>query len=203
MLALDALGFGNRRAQADSQVIAEVIAADGHSGGMADNPAGIDDQLGRTAANIEQTAAQLAFVLREHGFGGGQRLERGVAHDNAGTVNGCHHVLRCRDGGGDDVDVHLQALPNHADGIADVVLVIDQKLLRQHVQDFAILRKGDGSSGVHGAPHVFLFDIPRPVAERNSATAVHAAQMAAGDSDHRGFHRHVGDTFGLLEGTAD
>ncbi len=170
---------------------------------MADDAARIDNQLRRAAADVEQAAAQLAFILREHGFGRSQRLESRVADNDSRAIDGGHNILGRGDRRRDDVDIYFQALPNHADGIADVVLVIDQKLLRQHVQDFAILRKGDGSSGVHGAPHVFLFDIPRPGAERNSATAVHAAQMAAGDSDHRGFHRHVGDAFSFLKRVTD
>ncbi len=67
VFALDALRFGNRRAQTDGQIVAEVIAANGHGAGMTDHAAGIDDQLSRTAADIKQAAAELAFILREHG----------------------------------------------------------------------------------------------------------------------------------------
>src|SRR5207302_9527069 len=71
------------------------------------------------------------------------------------------------------------------------------------MKNFAIFRKRDGAGGIHGPPHVFFFDIARAGAERDSATAVHTAHMAPRDSHYGEFHRHIGDTFGLLEGTVD
>jgi hypothetical protein len=40
--------------------------------------------------------------------------------------------------------------------------VIDQKILREDMQDLAILGQRDGASGINGAPDVLFFDIPRP-----------------------------------------
>ena len=73
VLALDFFRFGNRRAQADGEVVGEVIAADGQGRGVAHHAAGEDDQFGGAAADIQQAAAQFALVLREHGFGRSQR----------------------------------------------------------------------------------------------------------------------------------
>ena len=96
-----------------------------------------------------------------HGFGGGQRLERGVADHDAGAIDGGDDILRRGDGGGDDMHVDFELLADHADGIANAVLRVDQKFLREHVQDFAIFGKGDGARGIHGAAHVFALDIAR------------------------------------------
>src|SRR5579864_6043538 len=46
---------------------------------------------------------------------------------------------------------------------------------------------------------MFLFDIARAGTQRNSAAAVYAAYVAAGNSHNGGFDRHVGDAFGFLE----
>ena len=170
---------------------------------MANHAAGVDDQLRGAAADIEQAAAQLAFVLREHGIRRGQRLERGVADHDAGAIDGGDHVLRRRDRRRDDVHVYFQALPDHADGIADVVLLVDQKFLRQHMQNFAVFGKRNGARGVHGPAHVLLFDIARAGAQRNSPSAIHSAHVAAGNADHRRLDRHVGHAFRFLERAAD
>ena len=82
-MALDSFGFGNRRAQADGEIVGEVIAADGNGAGVAHHAAAVNDQLGGAAADVEQAAAEVALVLREAGFGGSQRLEHGVADQNA------------------------------------------------------------------------------------------------------------------------
>src|SRR5437870_3215195 len=71
------------------------------------------------------------------------------------------------------------------------------------MKNFAIFGKRDGASGIHGPPHVLLFDIARAGAERDSATAVHAAYMAPRDSHYGEFYRHIGDAFGLLQGATD
>ena len=165
MLALDVLRFRNRRAQPHGQIVGEVIAADGHRPGVTNHAAGIDDQLRRAAADIQQAAAKFALVLRKHGVGGGQRLERGIADDDAGAIDGRDHVLRGRDRSRDDVHVYFEALADHADGIADVVLLVDEKFLREHVQNFAVFRKRNGARGVHGAAHVLSFDIARAGAQ--------------------------------------
>jgi hypothetical protein len=57
------------------------------------------------------------------------------------------------------VHVDFELLADHADGIADAVLAIDDEFLREHVQDVAIFRKRDGARGVHGAAHVFALDV--------------------------------------------
>ena len=128
VLALDFFRFGNRRAQADGKVVGEMIAADGQGRGVAHHAAGEDDQFRGAAADIEQAAAQFALVLREDGFGGGQRLERGVGDHHAGAIDGGDHILRGRRRGGDDVHVDFELLPDHADGIANVVLRVDAEI---------------------------------------------------------------------------
>jgi len=66
--ALDPLGFRDRRTQTDGKIVGEVIAADGDVAGVVHNYAAVNDAFRSTAADIEQAAAKLAFVLRECGF---------------------------------------------------------------------------------------------------------------------------------------
>ena len=126
--ALDFFGFGNGRAQSDGEIVGEMVAADGQGRRVAHHAAGENDQFGGAAADVQQAAAEFALVLREHGFGGGQRLERRFADHHAGAIHGGDDILRGRRRGGDDVHVDFEFLPDHADGIADAVLAIDAEI---------------------------------------------------------------------------
>ncbi len=141
VLALDFFGFRNRRAQADGEIVGEMIAAHRDGRGVAHHSAGEGDQFGGAAADIEQAGAEFALVLREAGFGGSERLEHRVVHAHAGAIHGGDNILRGGAGGGDDVHVRFEALADHADGVADIVLRVEKKFLRQDVQHFAIFRQ--------------------------------------------------------------
>ncbi len=77
------------------------------------------------------------------------------------------------------------------------------EFMRENVEDFAIFGKRDVAGGIDGAANVVAFDIAGAIAERDAAAAVDAAHVAAGDADHRGFNRNVGDAFGFFDGAAD
>jgi hypothetical protein len=101
------------------------------------------------------------------------------------------------------VDVDFQTLAYHAQGIADVVLRVEQKFLRKDVQHHAVLRQSDVARGIHGAPNVLAFDIPGAVSQRDPAAAVHTANMTPGDSGNRALHRNPADPFGFFHGPPD
>src|SRR5271154_5801742 len=132
--------FAAGSAQADGEIVGEMIAAHRNRGGVTDYATREGDHFGGAAADIEQTGAELAFVLREAGFGGGERLEHGIVHAHAGAIYGGDDILGGGAGGGDDVDVRFQALADHAEGVADVILRVQRKFLREDVQDFAVFR---------------------------------------------------------------
>ena len=71
-----------------------MIAANGNNGGMNDHAFVEDNQLARSRPDIHQANAQLALVTLEHALGAGQRLEDGVLHLDAGTVQNGNHILR-------------------------------------------------------------------------------------------------------------
>ena len=78
VMTLDAFGFGNGSAQPDGEIVREVIAADGNGAGVADDSAAVNDDFRGATADVEEAAPEVAFVLCETGFGGGERLEDGV-----------------------------------------------------------------------------------------------------------------------------
>ncbi len=81
--------------------------------------------------------------------------------------------------------VGFEALADHADGVANTVVSVHGKFVRQDVEDFAIFGKRNVSRGVDRAANVFTFDIARPIAESNPATAVQSANVTAGNADQR------------------
>src|SRR5260370_30719759 len=101
------------------------------------------------------------------------------------------------------MDVHCQLLAEHAHGVADAALRIDNKFMRKDVQNFAVLRKSDVAGRIHGAAHVFALDVPRALSKRNAATAVYATHVATGYADERFLHLHVCNAFGFFDRTTD
>ena len=132
---------GMRRAEADADIVGEVVATDRDRAGVNHHAFVVHDQVGRSGADVDQANAQLALVGLQHGVGAGQRFEDGVVHVDAGAVQRRDHVLRRGGAGGHDVRRDLQ-LPAHQPGrIAHSALVVEDELLRQQVQ-------GSRSSGM-------------------------------------------------------
>jgi hypothetical protein len=86
VMALDAFGFRDRRAQADSEIVGEMVAADGNRSSVSNYAAAVNDKLGGAAADVEQTGAEIAFVLGEASFRGGKRLDDGVTTNSSTAV---------------------------------------------------------------------------------------------------------------------
>src|SRR5437879_6736379 len=143
-----AVGFRDGCAQADGQVIRKVIAANRNSAAMAHHAAAKDEQFRGAAADVQQAAAEIAFVLRETGFRGSKWFENRIVDKNAGLVRGGDEILRGGNGGSHQMDVDFQALADHADGVAYAVLRIHHEFVRKDVEDFAGFGKRDVAGGV-------------------------------------------------------
>ena len=96
------------------------------------------------------------------------------------------------------MDVGFQTLADHANGIADALLGVDQKFVREDVENLAVFGKRNVAGSVDGTAHVIAFDVTRAMAERDPTTAVHTANVATCDADERGFNRHIGHAFGFF-----
>ena len=203
MFALGAFRLGNRRAQSDGKIICKMVSADGDCGCVPHHAAGKDNQLRGASADVKQAATELALILRQTRFGRSQRLEHCVADNHAGFIHGVDHILRRRRRSGDDVHVGFQAPRHHSDGVANVILRINEKFLRQHMQDFAILRQTHVLRRFDGAAHIVAMNFARALAQRDSAAAVHAAHVPAGDSHQRRFHRDAHNVLRFLDRAPD
>ena len=74
--------------------------------------------------------AEIALILRQTGFRGGQRFEDSIADKDAGLVRRSDEILRGGNRRCDQMNVCFQALTDHSDGIANAILCVDQKFMR-------------------------------------------------------------------------
>src|SRR5207302_7400074 len=95
--ALDALRLRNRGAQADGNIVREMVAANRDRARVANHAAAVDDDFRRAAANVEEATAHIAFVLRKARIRGSERLENGVADQDSSAIRGSDKVLRGND----------------------------------------------------------------------------------------------------------
>src|SRR5437899_637601 len=99
-----------------------MIATDGHGAGVTHNSTAVNDDFGGAATDIEQAAAEIALVLGEARFGGGQRLQHRVADQNSRAIRRRDQILRRGDRRSDQVNVGFEALTDHAAGVATAAL---------------------------------------------------------------------------------
>src|SRR5213593_1525323 len=153
--ALEPFRLRNGRAQANGEIIGEVIASDRNGATVTHHASAEDKQFGGAAADVQEATAEVALVLREAGFRGSERFENCIGDEDASLVRGGDEILGGGDGGSDEMNVHFQPLANHADGVANAVLGIHHEFVRKDMKDFAVFGQGDVASGVDGAAHVF------------------------------------------------
>src|ERR1039457_3916913 len=77
-------------------------------------------------------------------------------------------------------------------------LIVENELLRQQMEDFAIGGQGHGASLVYGLTDFVPANLPRPRAESNAAVAVHSADVRARNAHQRMLDRNAGHIFRML-----
>ena len=122
---------------------------------------------------------------------------------DAGAVHARHDVLRRALAAGDDVDVHLEARAGHADRRADAVLLVDDEVLRQHVQDLAAGRQRHGLRRIDRAPHVLARDLAVLAGDGDHAAAVEALDVRARQREVHRVDLDAGHQLRFLDGLLD
>ena len=118
---------------------------------MLDGAAEEHGDIGRAAADIDETGAELLFVVGKHGVARCQLLEHDVVDFEAAALHALDDVLRGALGARHHVHLRLEPHTGHADGFADAFLAIDDEFLGQDVQDLLVSRNGDGPRRVDDA----------------------------------------------------
>ena len=99
-----------------------------------------DREVGRARAHLHERDAELLLVLGEHGEGARERLEHELAHLVARALDRLAQIDRRRAADRDEIHLGLEARAAHADRIANPRVLVDAVLLRDRVQQLAILR---------------------------------------------------------------
>jgi hypothetical protein len=200
-LLLDALGLVERRPQPHGDVVGDVVAPEPQHRRVLDRAVGEDGEVGGAAADVDETHAEVALIVGQRGLRRGEGLEHDVDDVEAGLVGALHDVLCTRHGRGDDVDLGFEADAAHAEGLPHAVLIVDDELLRDHVDHLAVHRDRHGLGGVDHPAHVALAHLP--VLDRDDAVGVEAANVAAGDPGEDRGDLAVGHQLGFLDRVFD
>src|ERR1700747_512186 len=110
-----------------------MISTNRNDTGMGDGALVKNHDFGRSSSDVNQANSQFALIGIECGIGTSQRLKDDVVHVNTRFVGCGNEVLRSSSSAGYDMSVHLEPHSNHADGILNAALLIDDELLRQQV----------------------------------------------------------------------
>ena len=157
---LELLGLFDGDVQAYGEVVGEVVAADGKHGGVgrwSPSKKTVSSvvlapmsamQTPSSRSSAERTASAAAMPSKT-----------GVFHFEAGAVGAGDDGLRDAAGAGGEVEVHFELVADHADGVVDAGLIVEDELLREQVEDFAVGRKGDGAGAVDGGADLFAGDL--------------------------------------------
>ena len=113
----------------------------------------------------------------ERGFRSGEGLEDGLGDFEAGLVDAGDDALLRAGGAGGDVQIDFEAIADHADGIMNAGLLVEDELLGQQVQDFAIGGEGDGAGAIDGGADIVFGNFAEACAEADAAAAVDAADV--------------------------
>src|SRR3989454_107273 len=200
---LHVLGGGRWRAEADRDVVRDVVAAERQDGRVPDRAVAEERDVSRSTADVHDDDAELFLVLVQDGVTGGQRLEDDVVHGETRTIHRADEVLDRGHRGGDDVHLDLEAHARHADGIADPLAVVHDEVLGQDVDDLAVLRQVDRARGVHGTLDVRRVHLAVLAGDGDDAAAVDATDVAAGDARVDACDLDACHLLGLADGGLD
>ncbi len=139
----------------------------------------VDDQVGGTGTDVDETNAEFALVCLQHGIGAGERLENGIVNVNARAVQRRDNVLSGGRARGDDVYAYLELASHQTRRVAHAALTVENEFLRQQVKSLAVLGHIDAARFFYRLTNVFAADLAGARTETDSAVTVDAADVRA------------------------
>ena len=107
---------------------------------MANRTLGKYRNIGRAAADIHETDADITLVIGQYCMPRRQRLQHQIDHFQAATMYALDNILHRRHRTGDEVNFYFQTTCVHADRLTHTILSIDNELLHQRMQNLVISR---------------------------------------------------------------
>ena len=132
-----------RHFQAVGQVVGNMVAANRQNAGVPDDAVGINDVIGRAAADVNDQRAEFLLFVGQQRERRGEAVENNFVHFQLQTFDEADGVLEAVRVAVNDVDVHFEPRAEHPDGIRDAVLAVHKKMLADGVNDVVFGRQID------------------------------------------------------------
>ena len=104
------------------------------------------------------------------------------------------------------MQIHLQPVADHTDRVMDSWLIVEDKLLRQQVDNLPISGQGNGARAVNCGAYILAGNLAQTVSQADAALAVDAAHVGTSQADHTIRDHRLGHLLGLssrvVEGSA-
>ena len=165
-LDLELLRARHRDTQTHRDIVGDVIAADCEHAALLYRPVDIKHVIGRPAANIDDERAQIFLMLGKDDLGRRERREDDVFHIKGQFLDAADRVLNARSNAVDDVEISLQFLAEHSDGIEHPVLSVDVIMLDDGVQKGVLRRNAHFTSVDLNVLDILLVDLVAVVRQR-------------------------------------
>ncbi len=202
-LRLEVFHSGEGGAQAGHQVVRQVVAAHREHRSVEYGAVHEYGEAGGAAADVGDDDALALLLLLQHGFRCSQGREDQGLHLDAGALHALGEVLDGCDGAGDDVGLHVQALAVHPDGVADVLLAVDDEEAGDNVEHLAVGGEVEGLGLLDGAVDVLVGDRALAAGDGGDAAVIEGVDVVAADADVGGQHAAAAGALRLFHGVGD
>src|SRR5690606_4619624 len=203
VLQLHPFGHFKGHAQADGDVVGDVVAADGENGRVEDAALRIKREVGGAAANVGHNHIHLSLVRLQYRLSGSQGVEHKFLHLDAYCDRTLLQVTQGGGDAGDDMGIYLQAEAVHPDGAVHE-RVIHAEVAGHQVDDLLIVAQTQQGLGCIQCPLNIFRDHAGAVAVYgNGATAVLRANVFASHAHVGAAQVIAGGFFGLLHRRGD
>ncbi len=96
------------------------------------------------------------------------------------------------------MDIHFETGAEHAERVADSILIVNDEFLRQDMYDLAVRRQRHGSRRLDDAANILAIDLARPRGNGRHAAAVETPDVRSGKADINSFDLAARHGFGLM-----
>ena len=126
------------------------------------------------------------------------RLKHRLGDFKPGAIGAGDGALQRAAGTGGDMQVHFEPRADHAHGIEDAGLIVDDELARKQVQNLAIRRPLHGAGTLHGGAHILARDLAHAAAQIESAVGIEPADVRPAHAHHAFIDIGAGHALGVL-----
>ena len=184
MLGLDLFGPFGRNAEADGNVVGDVVAPDGQNARVHHCAVAKKDVIGRSATDVDDQSAELPLAMVEDGVRGGHRTHHNVVDLEVGLADAAQVVLDARLRTVHDMELGLEPAPDHAERTGHALLPVDVVALDDGVQEHIAGRNRDLEGALLDLVDVLVLDLVALLWNQDPPSLIQSIQMRPGHGSH-------------------